>query len=172
MAIACPTRPVPSDRGTGAASVRCSSAPTSSAWGGVQTPSVDRDRLAHAGGLPAPPAPDGSAPADTARPPEARQEATVRSSSPHAAPGGLSWAAVRQQRQHCRHHRGRRAQPPECCPCRRAEGAPARPTPVASLLLTRDTAGPLPAQPPGGAVLIGAEDALRVRGGCAPDRGE
>ena len=50
-------------------------------------------------------------------------EATVRSSSPKVAPGGLGRTAARQQDEHRRHHCGRRAQPRERRPRRRTKGA-------------------------------------------------
>jgi len=91
---------------------------------------------------------------------------------PECRHDSLSWAAVRQQRHHRRHHRGRRPQPKERGPCRWAEGAPTRRTALASFLLTMDTDGPLPSQSPGAAVLVRAEYALRVHGVCSPGRGE
>ena len=85
---------------------------------------------------------------------------------------GLQRTAVRQQRHHRRHHRGRRAQPKERCPCRRAKGAPTGVAAIAPLLVTMDADVPLPPEPPVAAVLVRAEFALRVHAVCSPDRGE
>ncbi len=171
MAIACHMRPVPSSGVQGPTGVFCPSAPASSMWGGVQTTGVDLvglhvlevhlpclhqmcvDPLA----LRASPLLPGG------------HRALVQPERRH---DGLPGTPVRQQCQHRRHHRGRRAQPKERCPCRRAKGASARPTAIAPLLVTMDADGPLPAHPSGGAVLVRAELALRVHGVCSPDHGE